>query len=120
MAQVVEPESWHACLEASAVESLPDCITAHRPTIAPDEHSIRPGPLRHVLRQDRDDVRRNHHRPLACVRLDSASKAVGPLAAHSLARAFEWFTGCDMSGLHGPANQMLMIWARVGQISVPA
>jgi hypothetical protein len=42
------------------------------------------------------------------------------MTAHSLARAVEWFTGCDMSGFHGPANQMLMIWSRIGQISVPS
>jgi len=45
---------------------------------------------------------------------------VGPMTAHSLARGVEWFTGCDMSSLHGPANQMLMTWSRVGQLSVPA
>jgi hypothetical protein len=38
---------------------------------------------------------------------------VGPLTAHSLARGIEWFTGCDMSGLHGPANQMLWTWSRI-------
>jgi hypothetical protein len=44
---------------------------------------------------------------------------VGPLTAHNLARSIEWFTGCDMNGLHGPANQMLQTWARIGQINVP-
>jgi hypothetical protein len=41
---------------------------------------------------------------------------VGPLAAHSLARGVEWFTGCDMSDLHHPANQMLLVWSRIGQM----
>jgi hypothetical protein len=44
---------------------------------------------------------------------------VGPLTAHSLARGIEWFTGCDMSDLHGPANQMLRTWSRIGRINVP-
>jgi hypothetical protein len=69
----------------------------------------------------------NEGRPgeaLAAVNIDPRRLAVelvvGPLAAHSLARAVEWFTGCDMSSLHGPANQMLIIWSRVGQINMPA
>jgi hypothetical protein len=61
---------------------------------------------------------------LAAVNIDPRRLAVelvvGPMTAHSLARAFEWFTGCDMSSLHGPANQMLMIWSRIGQVSVPS
>jgi hypothetical protein len=42
-----------------------------------------------------------------------------PMTGHSLARGTEWFTGCDMTALHGPANQMLMTWSRVGQLEVP-
>ena len=61
---------------------------------------------------------------LAAVNADPRRLAVelivGPLAAHGLARGVEWFTGCDTSSLHGPANQMLMTWSRVGQFSVPA
>jgi hypothetical protein len=60
---------------------------------------------------------------LAAVNADPRKLAVelvvGPLAAHRLAHAVEWFTGCDMSSLHDPANQMLMTWSRIGQISVP-
>jgi hypothetical protein len=41
------------------------------------------------------------------------------LTACSLARGIDWFTGCDMTGLHGPANQMLMTWSRIGRIRVP-
>ena len=69
----------------------------------------------------------NEGRPgeaLAAVNADPRKLAVelvvGPLAAHGLARGIEWFTGCDMSSLHGPANQMLITWSRVGRISVPA
>jgi hypothetical protein len=69
----------------------------------------------------------NEGRPgeaLTAVNIDPRKLAVelvvGPLAAHGLARGVEWFTGCDMSSLHGPANQMLMTWSRVGRISVPA
>jgi hypothetical protein len=68
----------------------------------------------------------NEGRPgeaLAAVNADPRKLAVelvvGPLAAHGLARGIEWFTGCDMSSLHGPANQMLITWSRVGRISVP-
>jgi hypothetical protein len=60
---------------------------------------------------------------LAAVNMNPRTLAVelvvGPLTAHSLARGIEWFTGCDMTALHGPANQMLMTWSRVGQIEVP-
>lgn len=60
---------------------------------------------------------------LAAVNIDPQRLAtdlmVGPLTAHSLARSVEWFTGCDMNNLHGPANQMLQIWARIGQITTP-
>ena len=56
---------------------------------------------------------------LAAVNQDPQSLAVelvvGPLTAHSLARGVEWFTSCDMSDLHGPANQMLRTWSRIGQ-----
>lgn len=69
----------------------------------------------------------NEGRPgeaLAAVNIDPRRLAVelvvGPMTAHSLARGVEWFTGCDMSSLHGPANQMLMTWSRVGRIGVPA
>jgi len=68
----------------------------------------------------------NEGRPgeaLAAVNIDPRTLAVdlvvGPLTAHHLARGIEWFTGCDMTGLHGPANQMLRTWARIGQIDVP-
>jgi hypothetical protein len=60
---------------------------------------------------------------LAAVSIDSRKLAVelviGPLTAHSLARSMEWFTGCDMGGLHGPANQMLMTWSRISGLTVP-
>jgi hypothetical protein len=69
----------------------------------------------------------NEGRPgeaLAAVNIEPRRLAVelvvGPLAAHGLARGVEWFTGCDMSSLHGPANQMLLTWSRVGRISVPS
>jgi hypothetical protein len=68
----------------------------------------------------------NEGRPgeaLAAVNIDPRTLAVelvaGPMAAHSLARSVEWFTGCDMNSLHGPANQMLETWARVAQIKIP-
>jgi hypothetical protein len=68
----------------------------------------------------------NEGRPgeaLAAVNIDPRTFAVelvvGPLTAHSLARGIEWFTGCDMTGLHGPANQMLQTWARIGRKNVP-
>jgi hypothetical protein len=68
----------------------------------------------------------NEGRPgeaLAAVNIDprtlAAELIVGPLTAHNLARHVEWFTGCDMTGLHGPANQMLQTWARIGRINVP-
>jgi len=60
---------------------------------------------------------------LAAVGKDPQSLAVelvvGPLTAHSLARGLEWFTGCDMSDLHGPANQMLRTFSRIGQMHGP-
>jgi hypothetical protein len=68
----------------------------------------------------------NEGRPrkaLAAVNIDPRTLAVdlvvGPLTAHSLARGIEWFTGCDMTGLHGSANQMLRTWARIGQTNKP-
>jgi hypothetical protein len=68
----------------------------------------------------------NEGRPgeaLAAINIDPRTLAVelvvGPLTAHSLARGIEWFTGCDMTALHGAANQMLQTWARIGRISVP-
>ena len=71
-------------------------------------------------------VSRNEDRPgeaLAAVNIDPQRLAlelvVGPLTAHSLARGIAWFTGCDMSDLHGPANQMLRTWSRIGRINGP-
>jgi hypothetical protein len=68
----------------------------------------------------------NEGRPgeaLAAVNIDPRALAVepvvGPLTAHTLARGIEWFTGCDMTDFHGPANQMLQTWARIGRINVP-
>jgi hypothetical protein len=65
----------------------------------------------------------NEGRPgeaLAAINKDPKSLAVelvvGPLTAHSLARGLEWFTGCDMNGLHDPANQMLRVWSRIGEM----
>lgn len=65
----------------------------------------------------------NEGRPgeaLAAVNIDARTLAVelvvGPLTAHTLARGIEWFTGCDMSDLHGSANQMLRTWSRIGQM----
>ena len=65
----------------------------------------------------------NEGRPdevLASVNADPRSLAVelvvGPLTAHSLARGIEWFTGCDLSEVHGPANRMLLTWSRIGQL----
>ena len=56
---------------------------------------------------------------LAAVNVDPQRLAVelvvGPLTAHSLAKSIEWYTGCDMSNLHGPANQLLSTWARIGE-----
>ena len=68
----------------------------------------------------------NEGRPgeaLAAVNIDPRTLAVelvvGPLSAHNLARGIQWFTGCDMTGLHGLANQMLQTWTRIGRINVP-
>jgi hypothetical protein len=68
----------------------------------------------------------NEGRPgeaLAAVNIDPRRLAVelvvGPLTAHSLARGIEWFTSCDMSNLHGPANHMLRTWSRIGRINGP-
>jgi hypothetical protein len=79
----------------------------------------------HGLARMLTPVSPNEGRPgeaLAAVNIDPRTLAVelvvGPLTAHSLARGIEWFTGCDMTGLHGPANQMLQTWARIGRISV--
>jgi hypothetical protein len=38
------------------------------------------------------------------------------MTAHTLAKDIEWFTGCDMSRLHGPSNRMLMTWSRIGRL----
>ena len=69
MPQVMEAESRHARRNTSPAEGLADRIPAHRPTVTPDEDPIRPGPLSHVRSQNREDVRRHHHGPLARVRL---------------------------------------------------
>lgn len=68
----------------------------------------------------------NEGRPgevLATVSIDpqllAVELVVGPLTAHSLARGIEWFTGCDMSRLHRPANQMLIAWSRIGRMTMP-
>jgi hypothetical protein len=59
---------------------------------------------------------------LAAVNRDPRSLAVelvvGPLAAFNLASRMAWFSGCDMTGLHGPANRMLMTWSRVARLSM--
>jgi hypothetical protein len=54
----------------------------------------------------------NEGRPgeaLAVVNLDARSLArelvAGPLCGVSLAKGVQWFTGCDMSDLTGPANR---------------
>jgi hypothetical protein len=61
---------------------------------------------------------------LAAINLDPESLArelvAAPLAAHSMATGIEWFTGCDHSDLYGPANRMLLTWARVGKLQLPA
>jgi hypothetical protein len=71
-------------------------------------------------------VAANEGRPgevLAAINRDPRSLAtelvVGPLTAFNLASGVEWFCRCDMTGLHGPANRMLMTWSRVGQIAAP-
>lgn len=60
---------------------------------------------------------------LAAVNLDPHSLAVelviGPLCAVSLAKGVQWFTGCNMGDLTGPANRMLLTWARVGELKTP-
>jgi hypothetical protein len=68
----------------------------------------------------------NEGRPgeaLAAVNLDARSLAVelvvGPLCAVGLAKGVQWFTGCDMGDLTGPANRMLLTWARVGELKTP-
>jgi hypothetical protein len=68
----------------------------------------------------------NEGRPgeaLAVVNLDVQSLArelvVAPLCAVSLAKGVQWFTGCDMGDLTGPANRMLLTWAQVGELGLP-
>ena len=63
----------------------------------------------------------NEGRPgeaLAAVNIDPRTVAVelvvGPLTAHSLARGIEWFTGCDMTALHGPPRTKC---SRPGRVS---
>jgi hypothetical protein len=80
----------------------------------------------HGLARMLTPVSPNEGRPgeaLATVNIDPRTLAVelvvGPLTAHSLASGIEWFTGCDMTGLHGPANQMLRTWSRIGRMNVP-
>lgn len=80
----------------------------------------------HGLARMLTPVSPNEGRPgeaLAAVNIDPRTLAVelvvGPLTAHGLARGVEWFTGCDMSDLHGPANQMLMTWSRIGRLPGP-
>jgi hypothetical protein len=80
----------------------------------------------HGLARMLTPVSPNEGRPgeaLAAVNIDARRLAVelvaGPLTAHSLARGVERFTGCDMSDLHGPANQMLRTWSRIGQMNGP-
>jgi hypothetical protein len=103
-------------------KDMPELGRTYQRLLSATAHSAVHG-LARMLRP----VSPNEGRPgeaMAAVNIDPRTLAVelvvGPMAAHRLARGIEWFTGCDMSGLHGPANQMLMIWARLGQISVPA
>jgi len=44
---------------------------------------------------------------------------VGPLCAATLAANLTWFTGWDASEVVGPANAMLLTWARIGAMPVP-
>jgi hypothetical protein len=50
----MEPEAWHSSSVPRPIERLAYGIAAHRATIAPKEHTIRPGPRRHVLGPGRD------------------------------------------------------------------
>jgi hypothetical protein len=49
----------------------------------------------------------------------AAELVVAPLTAHSLAKGIEWFTGCGITGLHRPANKMLLTWSRIGHMKIP-
>jgi hypothetical protein len=61
---------------------------------------------------------------IAAINIDARTLATeliaGPLAGHTLARRIEWFTGCDMSSLYEPGNQMLEVWAGVSKLQIPA
>jgi hypothetical protein len=59
----MKPETRHTSLAASPVERLPDRISPHRTAITAHERPIRPCPRRHVLGQDRHDMRRDDHSP---------------------------------------------------------
>jgi hypothetical protein len=68
----------------------------------------------------------NEGRPgevLAAINGDARTLATeliaGPLAGHILAGRLEWFAGCDMTSLREPANQMLQVWAGVGEMQLP-
>lgn len=54
---------------ACTVERLAHRIASHRTAIAADEHPIRARPARHVLSQDRKDMRRNRNCALARIGL---------------------------------------------------
>ncbi len=59
MAQVVEAEAWHTGLMACPGECLADGIATHRASVAADEHPVWSCPGGHVVREDRQDVRRD-------------------------------------------------------------
>ena len=120
----------HACIgqpQPSAMQLVSDTLARDEPglgrlyqrLLSATAHSAIRGLARMLA-----PVGANEGRPgevIAAVNRDPQSLALelvaGPLAAHALARSLEQFAGCDMTSLHGPANQMLEIWARVGKMS---
>ena len=59
--KIVEPETRQASPLPGLVKRLAHSVTTHRTSIRANEHPIRPGPGGHVLRQHRQDMRRDRH-----------------------------------------------------------
>ena len=80
----------------------------------------------HSLTKFLTPLQANEGRPgeaLASLNVNSRELAVelvvGPLCATTLAGNLTWFTGWDTSDVVGPANTMLLTWARIGAMPVP-
>jgi hypothetical protein len=99
VAQVMEPETWHICLTASAGEGLAYRVTAHWLTVASDEHPVRPGPVAHMSDEDREDVRWNRNGALAHVGLGRSIESLARFEEFDSVRSDGHNTGVQVDVL---------------------